>query len=66
MEPSSKLHLHAYSPSKIAVKYEALLVGLMLAQDLHVQGLLVRGDSLLIIQQVLGEYNFNEVHCKQE
>ena len=45
MEPSGKLHLHAYSLTFIctnnAAEYEALLLGLVLARNLHVQRLLV-------------------------
>ena len=49
VEPSGKMHLHAYNLAYFytnnSVEYEALLLGLMLAKELKVEYLLVQGDS---------------------
>ena len=51
VEPSRKMHLHAYNLAYFctnnSAKYEAMLLGLILAKELKVECLLVRGDSLL-------------------
>ena len=64
MEPNGELHLHAFSLNYFntnnTVEYDALILGLELAIQKEVQKLLVKGDSHLIIQQVLGNYEAKE------
>ena len=43
-------------------KYEAFLVGLSLAKKLKAENLGIRYDSLLIVNQVKGEYSAKEVY----
>jgi ribonuclease HI len=46
--------------SNIEAEYEALLHGLRLAISLGIKRLLVYGDSLLVVQQVNKEWNYNK------
>ena len=71
MDPDGQLHLHAYSSNYFCTnntaEYDALILGLELAAQMGIQRLLVKGDSLLIIQQVLGKFDVKEeqlVVCK--
>ena len=71
VEPSGKMHLHAYNlvyfSTNNSAEYEAMLLGLLLAKQLKVEYLLVRGDSLLVIQQAAGNFEVKEAHlvvCK--
>lgn len=45
-----------------SAEHEALLLGLTLGIELNVEHLLVRGDSLLVIQQTKGEFQIKEAH----
>ena len=60
MDPDSKLHLHAYSLNYFCTnntaEYDALNLGLELVIQMEIQRLLVKGDSLLVIEQVLGKF----------
>ena len=71
MDPDGQLHLHAYSLNYFCTnntaEYDALILGLELAAQMDIRRLLVKGDSLLIIQQVLGKFDVKEqqlVVCK--
>ena len=64
MDPEGQLHLHAFSLNFFCTnntaEYDALICGMELAIKLNVKRLLVRGDSQLVIQQVLGNYETKE------
>ena len=71
MDPEAQLHLHAYSLNYFCTnnttEYDALILGLELAIQMEIRKLLVKGDSLLVIQQVLGKFKVKEQHlvvCK--
>ena len=46
----------AFKDSKNQAKYEALIVGMLLAKEMGANGLLAKSDSLLVTRQVTGEY----------
>ena len=46
----------AFKASNNKVEYEALVAGMLLAQELGARSLLVKSDSLLVTGQVIGEY----------
>jgi len=46
----------AFKASNNQAEYEALKVGMLLAQELGAQNLLRKSDSLLVTEQVLGRY----------
>jgi len=46
----------AFKASNNQAKYEALVVGMLLAKELGARSLLVKSDSLLVTRQVIGEY----------
>ena len=64
MDPDGQLHLHAYSLNYFCTnntaEYDALILGMELAIQLNIRKLLVKGDSLLVIQQVLGKFETKE------
>lgn len=66
VEPSGNMYLHAYNLSyfctKNSAKYKPILLGLLLAMNLKVEYLLVRGDSLLVIQEAVGNFEIKEAH----
>ena len=71
MDTDGQLHHHAYSLNYLCTnntaEYDALILGLQLAVQMDIRRLLVKGDSLLIIQQVLGKFKVKEqqlVVCK--
>jgi len=45
-----------FKASNNQAKYEALIVGMLLAKKLGARSLLVKSDSLLVTRQVKGEY----------
>ena len=65
MDPEGQLYLHAFSLNYFctnnSAEYDALILGLELAIKKNVKKLLVKGDSLLIIQQVLGNYEVKSI-----
>jgi len=46
----------AFKANNNQAAYEALIVGMLLAKELGAQSLLVKSDSLLVIEQVTGDY----------
>jgi len=46
----------AFKVSNNQAEYEALIVGMLLAKEMGVKGLLAKSDSLLVTGQVTGEY----------
>ena len=46
----------AFKPCNNQTKYEALIVGMLLAKEMGVKSLVVKSDSLLVTGQVTGEY----------
>ena len=46
----------AFKVSNNQAKYEALIVGMLLAKEMGAHSLLAKSDSLLVIGQVTGEY----------
>ena len=46
----------SFKASNNQAKYEALIAGMLLAKEMGVHSLLVKSDSLLVIGQVMGEY----------
>jgi len=46
----------AFKASNNQTEYEALIVGMMLSQELRAQNLLVKGDLLLVTEEVMGRY----------
>ena len=46
----------AFKASNNQAKYETLIAGMVLAQELGAQNLLVKSDSLLVTEQVTGRY----------
>jgi len=46
----------AFKASNNQAEYEALIAGMLLAKEMDVKGLLAKSDSLLVIRQVMGEY----------
>ena len=46
----------AFKASNNQAEYEALIVGMLLAKEMGAKGLLAKSDSLLVIDQVMGEY----------
>ena len=64
MEPNDEVHLQAFNLNYFNInntaEYDALILGLELAVQKEVQKLLMRGDSLLIIQHVLGNFEVKE------
>lgn len=64
MEPIGKLHLYAFTftfyCTNNQAEYNALVLGLQLAQQHEVWRLLIRGDSLLVIHQVTGVLAIHE------
>jgi ribonuclease HI len=50
------IRLH-FRKTNIVAEYEALINGLHIAIELGVQRLYIRGDSELVINQVMGESN---------
>jgi len=57
IEQTTKL---AFKARNNQVKYEALIAEMLLAKELGVQRLLAKSDSLLVIEQVIGEYQAND------
>lgn len=64
VETTGKLHLYAFRFTfyftNNPAEYDALVLGLQLTQEYHVQKLLIRGDSLLVIQQGTGVFASHE------
>jgi len=50
----------AFKASNNQAEYEALIVGMLLAKELGTQRLLVKSDSLLVTEQVTGEFEAND------
>jgi len=46
----------AFKTSNDQVEYESLIARMLLAKELRAQRLLVKSDSLLVIEQVTGQY----------
>ena len=46
----------SFKASNNQAEYEALVAGMLLAKEMGARSLLVKSDSLLIIGQVIGEY----------
>jgi len=46
----------AFKASNNQAKYEALIAGMLLSQELGAQNLLVKSDMLLVTEQVMGRY----------
>jgi ribonuclease HI len=53
------IRLHFCATNNVA-EYEALINGLRITAELRVQRLYIRGDSMLIINQVMGELNCHD------
>jgi ribonuclease HI len=51
------IRLHFHTTNNVA-EYEALVNGLCIIVELGVQWLYIRGDSELVIKQVMGESNY--------
>jgi len=51
-----------FKASDNQVEYEALVVGMLLAKEMGARSLLVKSDSLLVIEQVTGEYQAKDPH----
>ena len=60
MSPSKIMHPHAirleFSCTNNEVEYEALIQGMILAQEMKIKHLIVTGDSELVINQVTKRY----------
>jgi len=54
--------MFAFKASNNQAEYDALIVGMMLSQELGAQNLLVKSDSLLVIEQVTGRYQAKDLH----
>ena len=54
------VHLHFPSSNNVA-KYEALINGLHIAIELGIRCLDVRGDSQLVVDQVMKESNYHDI-----
>jgi len=46
----------AFKARNNQAEFEALIVGMLLSQELRAQNLLVKSDSLLVTEQVMGRY----------
>ncbi|XP_068492222.1 uncharacterized protein [Phaseolus vulgaris] len=49
-----------FKASNNQTEYEALIAGMLLAKELGAQSLLVKNDSLLVTEQVTGEYQVED------
>ncbi|XP_068486668.1 uncharacterized protein [Phaseolus vulgaris] len=54
--------LRAFKANNNQVEYEALIVGMLLAEEMGAQSLLAKSDSLLVTGQVIGEYQAKDPH----
>ncbi|XP_026451269.1 uncharacterized protein LOC113351515 [Papaver somniferum] len=63
-ERTSNNRSHGYVPgrSKNVAEYEALILGLRMANDLNLRSVEVKGDSRLVTNQVNGDFHVKEPH----
>jgi ribonuclease HI len=68
LSPNKTMHPHAvrleFSCTNNGAKYEALIQGMILAQEMKIQHLVVTGDSELVINQVTQRYKIKNERLK--